>query len=404
MLPPIRAYGGRRQAWVKHYFLGNYMEGLAFKIASWADDFVYVDGFSGPWQTGEQDFQDTSFGIALATLRKAKDEWKRIRGRDVRMTALLVEKNARAYARLQQIKELFPDIRIETFHGEFTALVPALVRAIPSNAFTFVLMDPKGFAIDMDAVAPLISRPRTEVLFNFMFDFINRFALHDDPDVVAGLEKLMPRSGWRQRLGRVAQTVSSEELPAARKDVLVDCFSETLRRIGRFDHVLETPVYYPLRDRTFYSLVYATRSPAGVEVFRDCQVSTLKQQDDRREEAKVVDRVRRSGQDEMFVDTPRMAPRPSDASLANAEAAARRMMLERVAEEPGGMIFKDLRLEILERHVIRKQRVGELAAALRKGGELVFPDWEPRKRVPQDGYRVMAADGEQTLARAEATA
>jgi three-Cys-motif partner protein len=391
MLPPIRAYAGRRQAWVKHYFLGNYIESLTFKVSSWADDFVYVDGFSGPWQAGEEEYQDTSFGIALAALRKVKDEWKRIRGRDVRMTALLVEKSARAFNRLQQVKELFPDIRIEIYKGEFTSLVPTLIKAIPANAFTFVLIDPKGFAIDMDAVAPLISRPRTEVLFNFMFDFINRFALHDDADVVAGLEKLMPGTGWRQRLGHVARTVVGDELPQARKAVLLECFSETLRRVGSYPHVLETPVYYPLRDRTFYSLVYATRKAAGVEVFRDCQVATLKQQDDRRAEAKVAAQAQRSGQDEMFVEAPRLAARPSDSILASAEAASRSMMIDLLGQEPAGIKFKDLRLQVLEREIIRKQRVGELAAELRKGGLIDFPGWEARRRVPQDDYLAMAA-------------
>ncbi len=399
MLPPIRAYAGRRQAWVKHYFLGNYLERLAFKVSSWADDFVYIDGFSGPWQAGDEQFQDTSFGIALAALRKVRDEWKRIRGRDVRMTALLVEKDARAFGRLQQIKVMFPDINIETFQGEFTSLVPTLVRSIPARAFTFVLMDPKGFAIDMEAVSLLISRPRTEVLFNFMFDFINRFALHDDPDVIAGLEGLMPRSGWRQRLAHVARTVPKDGLADARKDVLVECFAETLQRLGQFEHVMETPVYYPLRDRTFYSLVYATHAAAGVEVFRDCQVATLGQQDDRREEAKVADRALRSGQNELFVETPRMAPRPSETMIAAAEEAARRGMIDRLAEAPEGMLFKDLRLEILKLHVVRKQRVGEIAAELRKAGLLEFPGWEARKRVPQDDYLVLTPRGVEVALR-----
>lgn len=315
MIPPIRAYAGRRQAWVKHYFLGNYIESLTFKVASWADDFVYVDGFSGPWQAGDEQFQDTSFGIVLSALRKARDEWKRLRGREVRMTALLVEKNRKAHARLQRIKDVFPDIRIETFNGEFTALIPTLVQAIPANAFTFVLMDPKGFAIDMEAVAPLIARPRTEVLFNFMFDFINRFALHDDPDIVAALEKLMPESGWRQRLGHVARSAEGGELAPARKAVLIECFSATLRRIGGYPHVLETPVFYPLRDRTFYSLVYGTRAATGVEVFRDCQVATLKQQDDRRAEAKVAEQVRRS--------CPRSSSLPGRASCSTAPSLVR---------------------------------------------------------------------------------
>jgi three-Cys-motif partner protein len=355
-------------------------------VASWADDFVYVDGFSGPWLAGDEEYQDTSFGIALTALRKARDEWKRIRNRDVRMRALLVEKSPRAYKRLQQVRELFPDIHIETFNGEFTTLIPDLIRAIPANAFTFVLMDPKGFAIDMRAVQPLIIRPRTEVLFNFMFDFINRFALHNDPNVVAGLEMLMPGTGWRGRLGQVARSTTGDALALARKQVLVDCFSETVATLGGYPHVLETPVFYPLRDRTFYSLIYATRAPAGVEVFRECQVATLKEQDDRRAEAKVADQARRSGQNEFFLDATRMAGRPSDLTLASADAAAREMMAEIVASSPTGMKFDALRLQVMKKQIIKKERVGQLAAEMRKEGLLAFSGWEAKRRVPQDHY------------------
>lgn len=69
----------------------------------------YVDGFSGPWQSTGEDFADTSFGIALAALRKAKATWKD-HGRDVRMSAYLVEKAPGPYANLEAIKAKFPDI------------------------------------------------------------------------------------------------------------------------------------------------------------------------------------------------------------------------------------------------------------------------------------------------------
>lgn len=388
MLPPIANYVGRRQAWVKHYFLGNYIERLTFKVASKYDDFVYVDGFSGPWQTVGERFEDSSFGIALAALRKAKDEWKRIRHRDVRMTALLVEEEDEAFERLQAVKALYPDIRVETFNGDFTKLIPKIIQAIPRNAFTFALMDPKGFAIGLNAVAPLLSRPRTEVVFNFMFDFINRFALHSDPGIIADLEGLMPGSGWRERLAAISATADKDAIPTLRKAALVDSFVESMKRVGGYPHVLETPVYYPLRDRTFYSLVYATRSPIGVEVFRDCEVATLKEQDDRRAEAKVADIEQRSGQAEMFGQRSEMSARPSDAILLDGEAAARSMILNVTPVRPDSILFKDLRLEVMSQIVIRKTRVGEIAAELKKDGRLSFPNWEPRRRVPQDDYLV----------------
>jgi hypothetical protein len=68
--PPFERYAGREQAWVKHYFLGNYLERLVHKVAASFDTIVYVDGFSGPWKSEAEDFADTSFGIALEALRR----------------------------------------------------------------------------------------------------------------------------------------------------------------------------------------------------------------------------------------------------------------------------------------------------------------------------------------------
>src|SRR5690349_21769826 len=92
-------YAGREQAYVKHVFLERYLESLVFKTASKFDHIVYVDGFAGPWQSASERFEDTSFGIALNALRRAREAWKRT-GREVKMTALLVERDSTAYARL----------------------------------------------------------------------------------------------------------------------------------------------------------------------------------------------------------------------------------------------------------------------------------------------------------------
>src|ERR1700748_3080921 len=82
-------YAGREQAYVKHVFLERYLEALIFKTASRYNHIVYVDGFAGPWQSASEQFEDTSFGIGLDALRRAKASWKKI-GRDVRMSAFLV--------------------------------------------------------------------------------------------------------------------------------------------------------------------------------------------------------------------------------------------------------------------------------------------------------------------------
>src|SRR5690348_3991943 len=181
----IQDYQGREQSYVKHVFLERYLERLVYKIASQYDYIAYVDGFAGPWQSANEQFQDTSFGIALTALRNAKAIWKRV-GRDVQMSAFLVECEAGAYNKLSGISPRYPDIHIKTYPGDFLKVFLEVLRDILSTAFAFFFIDPKGWRIPLRALTKMLERRNSEVVFNFMFDFINRAANIKDPAVIAG--------------------------------------------------------------------------------------------------------------------------------------------------------------------------------------------------------------------------
>jgi three-Cys-motif partner protein len=198
-MPSLDDYVDREPAYVKHVFLERYLEALFHKTGHTYNQIVYVDGFAGPWQSADENFEDTSFGIALSALRKAKASLQQ-RGRAVKMVALLVEKHKDAYARLESVRPRYPEITVKTCRGDFIAAVPSIAADIPLDAFAFVLIDPKGWGIPLEKLRPLLSRHRSEVLFNFMFDFINRAAGMSRPITVQGLDELMPHSNWRQRL------------------------------------------------------------------------------------------------------------------------------------------------------------------------------------------------------------
>jgi three-Cys-motif partner protein len=120
-------YVGREQSYVKHVLLENYLEALVHKTASTYPDIVYVDGFAGPWQSANERFEDTSFGIALNALRRAKESWKQI-GRNVRMSAHLVERDATAYAKLKEASQRFSDVSVSTYSGDFVGLIPNIIK------------------------------------------------------------------------------------------------------------------------------------------------------------------------------------------------------------------------------------------------------------------------------------
>jgi three-Cys-motif partner protein len=270
-------YAGREQSYVKHVFLENYLEALVHKTASTFSNIVYIDGYAGPWQSANERFEDTSFGIALNALRRAKESWKQI-GRNVRMSAHLVERDATAYARLKEASQRFPDVSVSTYSGDFVALIPTIIKLIPSNAFAFFFIDPKGWRIPLQQLAPLLSRANSEVIFNFMFDFINRAVNIGDANIVAGLNELIPHGDWRSKITEAEAQGRGSLTPEDRKTVLVGAFKESLAKLGNYPFVAETTILRPLKDRPLYCLCYATRHPKGIEVFRDCQIKALQEQ------------------------------------------------------------------------------------------------------------------------------
>lgn len=390
MLADISHYAGREQAYVKHFFLDNYLERLIYKTASKYDDIAYVDGFSGPWQSSGEAFSDTSFGIALKKLREAKEAWK-VLGRNVRMTAHLVEKAKVPFAKLQDIQEKFPDIRLEIYNRDFMQAAPEILQKIPRNAFAFLLLDPKGWRIDMTALAPLLRRPNSEIVFNFMFDFINRAASMSEPTIVAGLDQLIPQGDWRPKLQACSGHARNVLGDSPRKKVLIEAFSETLMSIGEYEYVAETPILRPLKDRTLYSLVYATRSPAGIYEFRDCQRKTFLTQAAVRGEVKHVHGQEKTKQGELFGASVPVQASPIDAYLNDERVAAEQALLKLVPKQPEFQQYGRVWPRILASHAVRKTEIDAVANRLRKEAQFIFPEWGSRIRVPKDEYRVTRA-------------
>lgn len=383
-------YAGREQAYVKHVFLERYLEALVFKTASRYSHIVYVDGFAGPWQSANEEFEDTSFGIALNALRRAKRTWKKA-GREVRMTALLVEHDAGACERLATVPPKYPDITINTYPEDFLQVVPQIARDIPSDAFAFFLIDPKGWRIPLVKLKPLLARQKSEVIFNFMFEFINRAASMDDPHTIGGLDELMPGSNWRQRLKEAEEYEGGALKPEKRKAILVSCFTESLRQLGGYQYVAATEVLRPLSDRTLYCLFYATRHEKGIAVFRDCQVTALNTQSTTRAAGKVKAKSSTSGQTEMFASLHDMGPDETAAFLARERKQAEESIKELSPKSPNHIRYDRLWPTVLSRHVVRGTDVNSICGELRKKNELLFPDWEPRVRVPKDYYRMQRA-------------
>src|SRR5271166_3932247 len=95
----LTKYAGREQAYVKHRLLEEYLSQWGYKVGSSWDSLVYVDGFAGPWGSKDENFSDSSFGIATRVLNQVVSGLRQ--ARDVHGLCLFVEKKPDAFAKLQ---------------------------------------------------------------------------------------------------------------------------------------------------------------------------------------------------------------------------------------------------------------------------------------------------------------
>jgi three-Cys-motif partner protein len=381
-------YTGREQSYVKHIFLESYLEALIHKTASAYLHIVYVDGFAGPWQSANERFEDTSFGIALNALRRAKGSWKEKRP-DLRMSAFLVERDPSAYQQLARVPARYPDLKVETYNDDFLTVLPKILKDIPRDAFAFFLIDPKGWRIPLRELQALLARQHSEVIFNFMFDFINRAASIKDEAIAAGLDELIPFGDWRSKLGEVER--SSLSTSDERKVILVEAFGQSLKQLGNYDYVAETTILRPLKDRPLYCLFYATRHPKGIEVFRHSQVTTLKEESKTRAANKIKHASTATGQGELFDSLHDMAPDKLETFFQDEQVKAEETLLELAPSSPHFLNYEKLRAQVMARHVITAPNLNKIAVRLYKQNRLLFPDWEKGKRVPQSNYRTQRA-------------
>jgi three-Cys-motif partner protein len=352
-------YADREQAIVKHFVLKEYLEALAFKLGSQGSTINYVDGFSGPWLSGDERLSDTSPHIALSKLTAARKALGS-KGRSPKFRCLFIEKDAEAYARLQRLATDFPSIEVQSIHGEFEDQIDNVRQfAITGqDPFAFIFIDPKGWTgYALDRIRPLLTLPRIEVLVNFMTDFVKRFV--DTPD---------PRETFVRLFGTDDYQNTWAELEGQdREDAIVREYCRRLGIAGNFRHTCSTVVLHPRKNRTHYNLIYATRSIIGLQTFRAVERKALQLQDVVRSD--LQQRAREAGgQGELF-DSQTLSTRYLD-QLAEKYRGQAEHELDRLLSAQAKHDYDDVAARLMEYPMVAEREVKEWLKARRKSGAI----------------------------------
>lgn len=179
-------YEGREQAYVKHSLLDVYLPELAYRVGKTWDVLAYIDAFAGPWKTHDPNHADSSFGIAVAALRKSQAGLRERHGRELHIECVLVEQERTPFLELERfaVDETAPGFNVHALQGEFIKHIPTInqiVKDSGANPFKFILLDPTGWAqIPMEHLKSFLHERSSEVLVNLNTRDINRFL--DQPD------------------------------------------------------------------------------------------------------------------------------------------------------------------------------------------------------------------------------
>ena len=227
----------------------------------------------------------------------------------VRIRALYIEKDDRAHARLTAYlqAETPSGIHAEPWQGDFVALRDDILRWVGNGAFTFFFIDPKGWKdIGIETMRPLLARPRSEVLINFMYDFVNRTMSMPEwqADMVALLGESIDVAGLT---------------PSQREHAILKTYRSNLKRCMTATGPRFPPrsAYVRVLDRTRarpkYHLVYVTSHPRGLIEFMTISKGVDLVQKQVRQDVKSAERERQTGMADLF-------PTPIDPTAGHASA------------------------------------------------------------------------------------
>jgi hypothetical protein len=216
-------------------------------------------------------------------------------------------------------------------------------------------------------------------MINFMYDFINRFLSFRSSANEDSLDRCFGTRAWR--LFRDTPGSESE---------LVNLYVEQVRATGQFPYATFSRILKPLQDRAYYHLVYATRSPKGIEKFRDVEKKAVTEQEAVRQRAQRENRESRSGQAEMDFG----AGVPSKDLRSEREQQLRKAdarMMELLADGP--VRYEVLQPRVLELPLVWNTDLNDILVQGDRSGRLVIEGRRPRERTPKAGCTIRLGAG-----------
>lgn len=372
----------RQQTYIKHFFLERYLERVAYNILSFSEEFVYIDGFSGPWRSENENFEDTSFFIAIEKLKKIQDGWIE-RGRPKKIRCLFIEKSPAAYSDLTKAVTTVDGLDISTRCGLFEELIPDIESFI-GDSFSLTFIDPTGWTgYGLKSITPIL-RLRGEVIINFMFNDINRFISDPRPETAKSFEPLFGDDSWfKDYQSFVAKGFSREA-------ALISLYTQRLKDAGQIRYATSTRIKKPMQERAYFHLIYTTRHWKGLVEFRTVERRAADEQEQIRNAVRTAQREDETGMTDLFSSIAQAAEvisKPFDQE--------RRENLDRISQLAADTLrgvleikYEDLLGILLETPLVWEQDIKSILLNYTEENLIQIVGLNPRETTPKRGHKI----------------
>lgn len=139
-----------------------------------------------------------------------------------------------------------------------------------------------------------------------------------------------------------------------------------------------------------YKLIYLSRHPVGLRVFRDAHVKALEAQATYKSARKAETRRQKTGMDDLFASPSAMDPGERSAvEISGGVVAAQAKMLQLLAQNPNGLGWKEIWPRVLDACVVTHNELGDCVRDLRSSAKITVPAWTSTAiRRPKDEFLI----------------
>jgi len=244
----------REHTAVKHEILRKYLGAWVRILGKYHPRICYFDGFAG---RGE--YTDGTRGSPVIAIEIAGDLVKQ--GSASQVACVFIEKDPDNYENLESVIVQCDcsGLKIHMFQNEFAEVIQEILEKIGGRLVpSFFFIDPFGFSgVPFGLVSEILTIPRTEVFFTFMYRELGRFL--ERPELEPTIDELFGTDPWRE---------CRELTGGARESCLRELYVSQLREQAGVKYVWSFKVRMTEKRQTIYYLIHATNHFRGLDIMK----------------------------------------------------------------------------------------------------------------------------------------